>query len=81
MTKTKKSQKVIKMNILLKHYSFDEICEIMGYDDDSNSDVANIEMKELELKDYPAFVNKMMSAAIINGNFEEVIKHNERLPV
>jgi hypothetical protein len=82
MSKNKiQSKKVTKMNLLLRHYTFGEICEIMGYDDDSNETVATDEMKKLEENNYPEFVNKMMEAAIINGNFESVILHNRRLPI
>ncbi len=70
-----------KIKILLKHYYFHEICEIMGYDDESNETVATDEMRRLEKEDYPLFFSKMMEAAIINGNFEEVIANNVRLPI
>lgn len=70
-----------KKQILLKHYSFDEICEIMGFDDESNEDVFTPEMVELESSNPKLFYNKMLDAAIINGNFEEVIEHDARLPI
>ena len=70
-----------KIKILLKHYYFHEICEIMGYDDGSNETVSTDEMRRLEKEDYPIFFQKMMEAAIINGNFEEVIKYDKRLPI
>jgi hypothetical protein len=76
-----KEEKIRKINILLRHYSFDEICEIMGYDDESNETVATDEMKELEKSNYQEFVTKMLEAAIINGNFEEVIENDVRLPI
>lgn len=82
MSKNKKqSKKVTKMNLLLRHYTFGEICEIMGYSDESNETVANEEMNKLEENNYPEFVNKMMEAAIINGNFESTILHNKRFPI
>jgi hypothetical protein len=70
-----------KIKILLKHYFFHEICDIMGYNDESNETVATDEMRRLEKEDYPLFFSKMMEAAIINGNFEEVIENDARLPI
>jgi hypothetical protein len=68
-----------KKALLLSHYSFDEICEILGYYDGSNEDVATEEMYKLEETDYPLFVSKMMDEAIINGNFEETIEKDVRI--
>jgi len=70
-----------KKVILLKHYGFDEICEIMGFDDESNEDVCTPEMKMLEKTNPSLFEEKMLDAAIINGNFEEVIEYDVRLPI
>lgn len=62
-----------KKRILLEHYSFNEICDIIGYDDESNEDVATAEMKRLEIENYPEFVSKILDSAIINGNFEDIV--------
>ncbi len=70
-----------KKAILLKHYGFDEICEIMGYDDCSNEDVYNPEMILLEHNNPSLFEEKMLDAAIINGNFEDVIRLDLRMPI
>lgn len=67
-----------KKHILLKHYAFEEICEIMGYYDGSNEDVSNPEMEKLEAEDFPAFHQKMIEKAVDNGNFEEVIEKDLR---
>jgi hypothetical protein len=70
-----------KKAILLKHYGFDEICEIMGFDDESNETVCTPEMKMLEKTNPSLFEDRMMDEAIINGNFEEVIEHDCRFPI
>lgn len=67
-----------KKKTLLNHYTFDEICEILGYFDGSNTDVSNPEMETLEEKNYEQFKDKMLDVAIINGNFEEVITTDTR---
>lgn len=67
-----------KKHILLKHYAFEEICEIMGYYDGSNEDVSNPEMEKLEAEDFPTFHQKMIEKAVVNGNFEECIEHDCR---
>ena len=67
-----------KKHILLKHYAFEEICEIMGYYDGSNKDVSNPEMEKLESEDFPTFHKLMLEKASVNGNFEEVIEHDCR---
>ncbi len=72
---------VEKKSILLKHYGFDEICEIMGWYDGSNEDVCTPEMEMLEKTNPEKFEDKMMDAAIINGNFEEVIEYDCRYPI
>lgn len=77
LNKTTEEQKAI----LLKHYRFDEICEIMGFDDESNEDVCTSEMIALEHNNPSLFYDKMMEAAIINGNFEEAIEHDVRFPI
>lgn len=70
-----------KKAILLKHYSFDEICEILGWYDESNETVCTAEMELLEKTNPSAFEEKMMDEAIINGNFEEVIEKDCRFPI
>ncbi|HUU88968.1 MAG TPA: hypothetical protein VMX17_14630 [Candidatus Glassbacteria bacterium] len=67
-----------KKHILLKHYAFEEICEILGYYDGSNETVATPEMEKLEAEDYPAFHQKILEEASKNGNFEECIEHDCR---
>jgi len=67
-----------KKHILLKHYAFEEICEIMGYYDGSNDDVSNPEMEKLEADDFPTFHKLMLEKAVVNGNFEEVIEKDYR---
>ena len=74
MTKTLEEKK----HILLKHYAFEEICEIMGYYDGSNEDVSNPEMERLETEDFPKFHALMLEKASVNGNFEECIEHDHR---
>ena len=68
-----------KKEILLRHFGFDEICEIMGWNDESNEDVCTPEMELLAHNNPSLFEEKMLDAAIINGNFEEVIEHDCRL--
>ena len=68
-----------KKHILLKHYAFEEICEIMGYYDGSNEDVSNPEMEKLEEADYEKFHALMLEKASVNGNFEECIEKDCRL--
>jgi hypothetical protein len=69
-----------KKAILLKHYTIDEICEIMGYYDDSNADELPMEkLEELQLTNLKAFEDLMLDHAIINGNFEDVIKDDMRI--
>ncbi len=68
----------IKRERLLRLYTMEEICEIIGWNDESNPDVANPEMEELQDKDYTAWERKIQDIAIINGNFEESIEKNER---
>lgn len=66
---------------LLKHYDFDEICDIIGYYDGSNEDVATEKMETLEVKDFAKFKEAILNEAIINGNFEEVILNDVRYPL
>jgi myosin heavy subunit len=73
------AERARKIEILLKHYTLDEILDILGYYDGSNPDVANKEMQELEVNSYTNFVDKIFDEAIINGNFEEVIRDDVRL--
>lgn len=76
-----------KKAILLKHYDFDEICEIIGFYDGSNEDVTTDEINDLynywkftnEKVDFEAFQDAILSKAIINGNFEESIEKDCRL--
>lgn len=78
-----------KKEILLKHYDFDEICEIMGFYDGSNEDVTTDEINDLynywkftnEKVDFEAFQDAILNKAIVNGNFEEVIEKDERFPL
>ena len=78
-----------KKLILKKHYEMDEICEIMGYFDGSNEDVCTEEMDTLHAQaqrtnsaaDWEKFDDRMLDAAIINGNFEEVIENDVRYPL
>lgn len=63
---------------LLKHYTFDEILEIIGFYDGSNEDVATIEMELLANRNPNGFEYAILEKAIINGNFEEVIEKNKR---
>lgn len=82
MSKNKaKSKRVTKINILLKHYTFNEICDIIGYADASNKEVATPEMKRLEAENYPEFVAKILNLAVINEHFKKVIAQNLRLPL
>ena len=75
-----------KKAILLKHYDFDEICEIMGFYDGSNEDVCTEEIDALhkqseatgKKEDFEAFQEAILNKAIINGNFEEVIETDTR---
>jgi hypothetical protein len=67
--KTKK-QRVRKL------YTLDEICEILGYYDNSNPDL-NYDL--LSNMDDDKFEKAIINKAIINGNFEEAIKTNRRV--
>jgi F0F1-type ATP synthase beta subunit len=76
-----------KKEILKKHYSLDEICEILGFYDGSNEDVNTDELNDLfsnaqftnEPSDWDKFEDKILDQAIINGNFEESIEQNCRI--
>lgn len=68
-----------KKQILLNHYDFGEICEIVGYLDYSNPDLDWLD--GLEESDYGKFEKEIMNYAITNGNFEEVIKTNKRIAI
>jgi len=76
-----------KKEILKKHYSLDEICEILGFYDGSNEDVNTDELNDLyttaeftnESSDWDKFEDKILDQAIINGNFEESIEQNCRI--
>ena len=81
MSKKKNLTDAEKKVILLKHYDFDEICDIMGFDDESNEDVFTPEMVLLEHTNPSLFEEKMLDSAIINGNFEEVIELDLRMPI
>jgi hypothetical protein len=78
-----------KKLILKKHYTMDEIGEIMGFYDGSNEDVCTDEINDLhaqaertnEAADWKKFDDKILDAAIINGNFEEVIENDVRYPL
>jgi hypothetical protein len=67
-----------KKAILLKHYTFDEICEIMGFYDGSNEDVCTPEINTAYETDNLKFEQLILNEAIINGNFEEVITTDKR---
>ena len=85
MAKTEAEQKAI----LKKHYTLEEICEIMGFFDGSNEDVNTEELNALyeqakvtnESSDWDKFEDKILDKAIINGNFEEVIEYDTRFPI
>jgi hypothetical protein len=78
-----------KKAILKKHYTMDEICEIMGFFDGSNETVCTDEFNDLhaqaeftnEPTDWDKFEDRMLDEAIINGNFEEVIENDVRYPL
>ena len=77
----------MKKKILKKHYSLDEICEILGFFDGSNEDVNTDEINDLynkaeftnEPSDWDKFEDRIMDEAIINGNFEESIEMDCRI--
>lgn len=76
-----------KKEILKKHYTLDEICEILGFLDGSNKDVCTDELNSLYANaayrngpgDWDVFEDKILDHAIINGNFEEVIEKDCRI--
>jgi len=78
-----------KKELLKKHYTLDEICDILGFYDGSNEDVNTDELIDLfntaqftnEPSDWNNFEDKILDQAIINGNFEEVIETDCRLPL
>ena len=73
MKKREKSGNLNK-EILSEHYPLDEICEMIGYYDGSNSDSLPMErLLQLELTDYKAFEDLILDHAIVNGNFEDVL--------
>ena len=68
-----------KKAILRSHYTINEIEEIIGYADGSNSDYLPMDrLKELEETDLDAFEDLLLDHAIINGNFEEVVGTDRR---
>ena len=62
-----------KKEILKKHYSLDEICEILGL----NNLFTNAQFTN-ESSDWDEFEDKILDQAIINGNFEECIEKDCR---
>jgi hypothetical protein len=76
-----------KKEILKKHYTLDELCEILGFYDGSNEDVNTDELNDLfanaqftnEPSDWNKFEDKILDQAIINGNFEESIEKDCRI--
>ena len=63
---------------VLELYTIDEICEILGYYDHSNTDLDFETLENLELTDIVMFELMIVNEAINNGNFEEAINNNER---
>jgi cobalamin biosynthesis Co2+ chelatase CbiK len=72
---TKLSVKTKKQRVR-KLYTLDEICEILGYYDESNSD---LDYDLLGKMDDDKFEKVIIEKAIINGNFEEAIRTNRRV--
>jgi hypothetical protein len=83
MPKTKERKK----EILLELYDFEEILDILGFNDGSNEDVKTDKINELfdtwalleKESDFKLFKDAIMEVAIVNGNFEEVLKKEYRL--
>jgi len=59
-------------------YTLDEMCEILGYYDRSNTDLDFKVLEHLELTDFDMFELMIVNEAIQNGNFEESINDNKR---
>jgi hypothetical protein len=68
MTKEKKIKTLITL------YDFEEILEIIGYQDESNPDLDYEGLDKLYDKSESEFESKILDYAIENGNFEESIK-------
>jgi len=68
-----------KKEILKRLYTLDEICEILGYFDESNPDLDYPVLKLQEEFSPSTFEDMIFSEAIQNGNFEEVIKTGIRV--
>jgi len=67
-----------KKNRVRKLYSLDEMCEILGYYDQSNTDLNFQTLEYLERTNEKAFELMIVDEAIKNGNFEESIENNKR---
>lgn len=68
-----------KKAILIKHYSIEEIAEILGFFDGSNDDVDTQVNNDLYEHDAEGFKNAMLEAAIKNGCFDEAISLDVRV--
>jgi len=65
-----------KKQTLRKLYTLDEICEILGYFDESNPDL-NYPMLKIDEEFSPStFEETILGIAINNGNFEEAVLTN-----
>ncbi len=74
-----------QVEILKRHYSLDEVCDILGFFDESNPGFEKIggfaKLNKMYHHDSQKFADIMFEMAIGNGNFEEVIKYDARLPI
>jgi hypothetical protein len=59
-------------------YTLDEMCEILGYFDESNPDLDYPTLKLNEQFSPNTFEEMIVEKAIENGNFEEAIETNVR---
>lgn len=60
-------------------YTLDELCEILGYYDQSNPDLDFSILNHLKENNMDAFELMIVDYAIKNGNFEETINDNVRV--
>lgn len=74
-----------KKKLLLELYTFEEILDIMGFYGGVGStawdEKTQLKLESIETTDVLQFESIVMDEAIVNGNFEEVLKCGKRLAV
>lgn len=72
-----------KIKRLKQLFTLDEVCEILGYETDAYAFTNEVlfELQVLEQENKEKFEKRMYEEALNNGNFEESILYNEKLPI